>query len=522
MATTYLTPGVYVEEVPSQSKPIEGVGTSVAAFVGLAPGGPVNRPMRIANWTQFARLYSNPLKPEDGPFMEGAYLAHSVYGFFQNGGGLCWVVRVGASGGNATPQAALPAAGDSAAEAFRATARDGVAGELTIELAEEPSVAPEEGGDGEVQPTYKITITGGGQSEEFDGLTLKKGRQNLATKVNASSKLVQLEDTSAALPDGRPQEGKYTLTVPSTPSDPVDAGQFEGDVARREGLGSLAAVDEITMLCVPDLMGLCRCRRQGRRAAARHPGQDDRPLRGGEGPDGDPRSAARPAAPGHARVAHEHGGLRLEVRDALLPVARGDGPAHAPADDGAAVGPHGGRLGPHRQHPRRAQGAGQRGGAGRERPGLPGHPRRAGRAQPARASTASARSPAAGSACGAPGRSRAIPSGATSTCAGSSTTSRSRSWRAPSGPCSSPTTSASGSAFASPSRASSRARGAAGALFGATPEEAFFVKCDAETNPTDVIEAGQVVMEIGISPVKPAEFVVFRISQYTAGAADVS
>ena len=61
-----------------------------------------------------------------------------------------------------------------------------------------------------------------------------------------------------------------------------------------------------------------------------------------------------------------------------------------------------------------------------------------------------------------------------------------------------------------------------GALFGATPEEAFFVKCDAETNPTDVIEAGQVVMEIGISPVKPAEFVVFRISQYTAGAADVS
>ena len=36
---TYLTPGVYVEEVPSASKPIEGVSTSVAAFVGLAPGG---------------------------------------------------------------------------------------------------------------------------------------------------------------------------------------------------------------------------------------------------------------------------------------------------------------------------------------------------------------------------------------------------------------------------------------------------------------------------------------------------
>jgi len=61
-----------------------------------------------------------------------------------------------------------------------------------------------------------------------------------------------------------------------------------------------------------------------------------------------------------------------------------------------------------------------------------------------------------------------------------------------------------------------------GALFGATPDQAFFVKCDAETNPPDVVEAGQVVVEVGISPVKPAEFVIFRISQFSAGAAEVS
>jgi hypothetical protein len=42
----YLSPGVYVEEVPAASKPIEGVGTSTAAFVGLAPGRPVNTPTR--------------------------------------------------------------------------------------------------------------------------------------------------------------------------------------------------------------------------------------------------------------------------------------------------------------------------------------------------------------------------------------------------------------------------------------------------------------------------------------------
>jgi hypothetical protein len=57
-----------------------------------------------------------------------------------------------------------------------------------------------------------------------------------------------------------------------------------------------------------------------------------------------------------------------------------------------------------------------------------------------------------------------------------------------------------------------------GALFGATPEEAFFVKCDEETNPPDVIDAGQLVAQIGIAPVKPAEFVIFQVMQSAAGA----
>jgi hypothetical protein len=52
-----------------------------------------------------------------------------------------------------------------------------------------------------------------------------------------------------------------------------------------------------------------------------------------------------------------------------------------------------------------------------------------------------------------------------------------------------------------------------GALMGQTPEEAFYVKCDEETNPPEVIDAGQLIIEIGLAPVKPAEFVIFRISQ---------
>ncbi len=54
-----------------------------------------------------------------------------------------------------------------------------------------------------------------------------------------------------------------------------------------------------------------------------------------------------------------------------------------------------------------------------------------------------------------------------------------------------------------------------GALFGATPEQAFYVRCDETTNPAEVRDLGQVVTEIGVAVVKPAEFVVFRISQWS-------
>ncbi len=407
---SYLTPGVYVEEIPAQSKPIEGVGTSIAAFVGIAPGGPVNRPMRISNWTQFAKLYGDPAEPENGPFMPGAYLAHSVYGFFQNGGGVCWIVRVGGADGRpAGRRRRCPRPAGRGGELLRATAREGVTDQVSIEITPEAPAADAEEGKAE-QATYRVVVTAGPQREEFDGLSLKKGRNHVVTKVNAGSALVTLEEVSGAAADAAPREGTYTLSVPAVEPVAVDPTEFEGDVAHRRGLGGLAAVDEITMLCIPDLATIAQ-------------GGDDtmfRDIQGKmiahaearEGPDRDPGSAARPAAAGRARVAHVRP-ARLEVRHALLPVARGDGPAHAAADHGAAVRPHGRRLGAHRLDPRRAQGARERGRAGRERARVPDHARGAGRPEPARASTASARSPAAASACGAPAPSRATPSGAT-------------------------------------------------------------------------------------------------------------
>ena len=59
-----------------------------------------------------------------------------------------------------------------------------------------------------------------------------------------------------------------------------------------------------------------------------------------------------------------------------------------------------------------------------------------------------------------------------------------------------------------------------GALLGATATEAFYVKCDEETNPPEARDVGQLLCEIGIAPVRPAEFIVVRIHQFTRERTD--
>ena len=59
-----------------------------------------------------------------------------------------------------------------------------------------------------------------------------------------------------------------------------------------------------------------------------------------------------------------------------------------------------------------------------------------------------------------------------------------------------------------------------GALRGDAPAQAFYVKCDAETNPPELRELGQVVTEIGLAPLSPAEFIVVRIVRSAGSTPD--
>ena len=59
-----------------------------------------------------------------------------------------------------------------------------------------------------------------------------------------------------------------------------------------------------------------------------------------------------------------------------------------------------------------------------------------------------------------------------------------------------------------------------GALMGTSPSEAFFVECGPTTMTQDDIDNGRLICQIGIAPVKPAEFVIFRITQKTASGGE--
>lgn len=89
----YLSPGVYVEEYDNSPRSIEGVGTSAAGFVGLAEkGATVGAPTLVTNFAVFKRLFGGFLS--EYTHEEYRYLAYAVEQFFANGGTRCYVSRV--------------------------------------------------------------------------------------------------------------------------------------------------------------------------------------------------------------------------------------------------------------------------------------------------------------------------------------------------------------------------------------------------------------------------------------------
>jgi len=243
----YLAPGVYVEEVSSGSKPIEGVGTAVAGFVGFAEKGPVSEPTLVANWTQFSRVF--------GGFTEDAYLPHSVYGYFLNGGGTAYIIRLPDvvdgdahdEGAAAQPaRAAIPAAsGDAERPAF-AVRSVNAAENISVSVGD----ASEPGED-----SFRLDVLRGGKVEEsFDNVTVKRGPQNVATVVAKQSKLITLEQHKGGTLTAPRKDSVISLAHDAPAPRRISPQAYVGDPIERTGIGGFEAIDEITMVLAPDLM----------------------------------------------------------------------------------------------------------------------------------------------------------------------------------------------------------------------------------------------------------------------------
>ncbi|MFD9005320.1 phage tail sheath subtilisin-like domain-containing protein [Streptomyces sp. NPDC059582] len=525
---SYLSPGVYVEEVASGSRPIEGVGTSVAAFVGLAPTGPLNEPTLVTNWTQYVAAF--------GDFTDGYYLAHSVYGFFNNGGSAAYVVRVGGapagvSGEDSSPGAVtgsaapaeLPAGEPKQLGTFTVTATAaGRPGPLSVEVADAEGEGPAE--------RFRLVVKDGDKAVETFDVTAKKGsRGYVVTQVKERSQLIAVTEAAPSAQLARPDNQTVTLTAPAA-APAVPAGgvsvaqpgpaQYLGDSADRTGFGGLEAVDEVSMVAVPDLMAayqrgaidleavkavqlglIAHCELMGDRVAVIDPppGLNARQIR-----------VWRQETAGYDS---KYAALYYPWIKAFDP-ATGQSRLIPPSGHVAGVwARNDSERGVHKAPANEVV----RGAVDLE-------------IQITRGEQDLLNPIGVNCIRAFPGRGIRV--------WGARTLASDPAWRylnvrryfnyleesiliGTQWVVFEPNDHALWARIRRNVSAFLVNEWRNGALFGARPEEAFYVKCDEETNPQESVDVGRVVCEIGIAPVKPAEFVIFRLAQFSSGSGEL-
>lgn len=252
----YRSPGVYVEEWDTGRRPIEGVGTALAAFVGFAPSGTTYNPRLISNWTQYLEEFA--LKDDKGNVVSehhnGYYLSHAVRGYFDNGGGRCYVVRIQPpveQRPNRQPFL-IPSKDDENVKSLGFTLKDGV--DSAVEITVGPAAVDNPGDD---HFSLSIRLVSEGEPETYPDLTF--GRNPRSTSVVdrlATSRLVMyVEQVTTASPTvaRTPKHGTYTVAPPAIESEST-VEHFKGARKNRTGVEGLQVASDVTMLCCPDLM----------------------------------------------------------------------------------------------------------------------------------------------------------------------------------------------------------------------------------------------------------------------------
>lgn len=511
MAVTYASPGVYVEEVDRGTKPIEAVGTSMAAFVGVtaeaslkgidpATGERVsvepvlNKATLVTSWTQFVDVF--------GGFTPGAYLPDAVYGYFANGGGPCHVTSLRAlkeDGGDVkAAEVAVPAKGKG--RSFKVTAK--VPGPAGKELAVNIKTTDEE--------TFTMSVGG----ETRSGLSMKKTGGNYVGDATFEAVTISGVGSASAMP----ADGTHALSGGGI--SPLTAKNFIGDPTERTGLGGLEPLDDVRLVVCPDVMA---------------------------GYDGSDAARERVKMVQEAMIAHCKS---MKYRFAVLDTPPGLNAQQAMEwrnyvnfDSSYAA-----MYYPWIEIP-------DLGGNGSTTKLVPPSGHMVGIYNRSDAERGVHKAPANEVVQGAinlelnlsrgeqdvlnpigvncirafPGRGIRVWGGRTLSSDGAwryvnvrrlfvmveASMDAGLQWVV-----FEPNDSTLWAKVRRDVTSFLRVVWRSGALFGDTPEQAFYVKCDEELNPPEIRDLGQLIIEVGLAPVKPAEFVIFRITQWAGANAE--
>ena len=242
----YLSPAVYVEEVSSGAKPIAGVGTSTGAFVGIANQGSINTPVLVTNWTQFVN--------EFGSFITGGYLAYSVFQFFNEGGTKCYVVRVVSEDIKAKLAANIKDAAGADSLGVEALTPGRHGNMIIVDIADATDAQAEhfnlvvkktEMVAGVATDVVKGTHENCSMIEEVAGAP----NPNHVETLTAGSTFISVSDLNS---DNRPVNGTYKLAGGEDKLEDID---FIGDEASKTGLHAFDTVDDINIVAIPDKAG---------------------------------------------------------------------------------------------------------------------------------------------------------------------------------------------------------------------------------------------------------------------------
>ncbi len=279
----YLTPGVYVEEFDRGPKPIEGVGTAMPVFIGFSEKAQsveivdgesmttdlMGKATLVTNWSQYVERF--------GGFVQGIFMPQAVYGYFMNGGTRAYVVSVKtiprAQAGllNADGQLQLLARAKQAGF-------DGMRLRVKVETPPPAPAAPDKKGakkEGEeaAAPAAGTAFTVTVEKEKLSGgwsvqevikdiglveMEKEDGTKavGVAYKENKAPQFVDLLVADAAAPLAKvwPREQQQSLSIESKALSAPTSREFQGEVMERTGVEGLESYDDITMCVVPDLM----------------------------------------------------------------------------------------------------------------------------------------------------------------------------------------------------------------------------------------------------------------------------